>query len=259
MNNGLRKAIVEVAYKTGEGHIPSAFSILEILSTLYGKFLHYDNKNPNWDGRDYFILSKGHGCLALYAILQKYGFISESQLFEIDKSKRILGGHPDCTKIPGVEASTGSLGHGLGIGLGIALGLKIKQKNNRVIVLVGDGECNEGTIWESALVASNLNLGNLCVIVDNNKSSENVLPVPEPKKKWESFGWEVYEIGGHNEEKLLSVLNSLSFNCESKPKVIIADTIKGKGVSFIENNGIWHHKIPNLEELDKIEKELENE
>lgn len=258
MNEDLRIKIAEIVYNAGEGHIPSAYSIIDILSALYGKFLKYDSKNPDWEERDYFILSKGHGAAALYVILEKYGFITDEDLKNKSKDDAILGGHPDCTKVPGVEASTGSLGHGIVTAMGIALGLKIKNRANKVIALVGDGECNEGTVWETALISSNLKLGNFCIIIDDNKSAKQVLPVTDMKKKWESFDWEVYEINGHSEIELLETLNKISFEHTKKPKVIIADTIKGKGVSFIESHGPWHHKIPNKEELEKIKQELIN-
>jgi transketolase len=256
MNKDLRTKIVETVYNAGEGHIPSSFSIVDILSTLYGKFLKYDSKNPDWEERDYFILSKGHGAVALYVVLEKYGFITQDDLMKKSSLEGRLGGHPDCTKVPGVEASTGSLGHGLVTAMGIALGLKIRNKKNKVITLIGDGESNEGTVWETALVAPNLKLGNYCIIIDNNKSAEQILPVPNMKQKWESFGWDVYETDGHSEKELLSTLNKISFDYPSPPKVIIANTIKGKGVSFIEGHGSWHHKIPNEEELYKIKEEL---
>lgn len=252
MNEDIRTKIVEIVYNAGEGHIPSSFSIVEILSALYGKFLKYDSKNPEWGERDYFILSKGHGCAAFYTILEKYGFITQNDLDMKSKREGILGGHPDCTKVPGAEASTGSLGHGVVTAMGIALGLKIDKKPNKVIALVGDGESNEGTIWETALVASNLKLGNFCIIIDNNQSAKQILPVHNMKQKWESFGWNVSEVNGHSEEDILSALNKIPFDLNSKPNIIIANTIKGKGVNFIEGHGPWHHKIPTEEELKQI-------
>lgn len=256
MNEDLRIKISEMVYHFGEGHIPSAFSIIDILSALYANFLRYNPKNPNWEDRDYFILSKGHGCMALYTILEKYGFINENDFKIKDLERRILGGHPDCNKIKGIEASTGSLGTGVGIAAGIALGLKIKKKQNKVITLIGDGESNEGTIWETALVAPNLSLGNLCVIIDNNKSCEQVLPVPYMDKKWKSFGWETSVVNGHSEKEIFYALNKISFDYNSKPKAIIANTIKGKGVSFIEGCGSWHHRVPTKDELNLIREEL---
>jgi transketolase len=257
MNNDLRRKIVDMICKAGEGHIPSAFSIIDILAYLYDKVLKFDPKKPDWEGRDYFILSKGHGCAALYVVLQKHGFITQNDLNKKSKLGAILGGHPDRTKIPGVEASTGSLGHGIVTALGIALGLKIKKRNNKVIALVGDGECNEGTIWETALVAANLKLGNLCCIVDNNGSAAQVLPVPDLKKKFGSFGWEAHVINGHDQKDIETVFNKIKFCLNDRPKVIVANTIKGKGVSFMESHGPWHYKIPNENELKLVLKELE--
>ncbi len=255
-NKDVRIEIAQLIKRAGEGHIPSAYSIVEILSVLYGKFLKYDAKNPEWEQRDYFVLSKGHGCAAFYIILKKHGFITQKDLETKSTLGGILGGHPDSTKVPGVEASTGSLGHGLVTAMGIALGLKIRKRKNKVLALIGDGESNEGATWETALVAANLKLGNLCFIVDNNKSTEQILPIPCMREKWDAFGWETYEIDGHSEEDILKTLKSISFEAPGKPKIIIANTVKGKGVSFIEGHGQWHHKIPTDEEMEKIEGEL---
>lgn len=255
MNNDLRKKIVDMIYKAGEGHIPSAFSIIDIVAYLYDKVIKFDPKNPKWEGRDYFILSKGHGCAALYVVLEKHKFISQADLDNKSKLGGILGGHPDMTKVPGIEASTGSLGHGVVTAMGIALGLKIRNKRNKVISLVGDGECNEGAVWETALVAANLKLGNLCCIVDNNGSAEQVLPVTGLAKKWRSFGWKAYEIDGHK-QKDLEIFNKIKLDLNSKPKVVIANTVKGKGVSFMETHGPWHYRVPTKEELVLIYKEL---
>lgn len=255
-NNWIRLKIAEMVSHAGDGHIPSAYSIVEILSVLYGSFLRFKKSDPDWPKRDYFILSKGHGSTALYVLLEKYGFITKKDLETENTPEGILGGHPDRTKIPGIEASTGSLGHGLPISLGVALGLRIDKRSNRVITLIGDGESNEGTIWESALVASHLKLGNLLVIVDNNGSAAQVLPVPQMRKKWRAFGWETYEIDGHNEKHLTKVLKSLVFSHVGTPKIIIANTLKGKGVKFMEGHGIWHSKVPNKEDMELIRKEL---
>lgn len=245
-----------MVYRAGDGHIPSAYSIVEILSVLYGSFLRFKKGEQDWPKRDYFILSKGHGSTALYVLLEKYGFITSHDLDTENTPVGILGGHPDATKIPGVEASTGSLGHGLPMSVGMALGLRIDKKPNRVITLIGDGESNEGTIWESALVAAHLKLGNLLVIVDNNGSAAQVLPVPNMRKKWQAFGWKTYEIDGHSEKQLEKVLKRLKFSLIGLPQIIIAATLKGRGVSFMEGHGIWHSKVPNKEEMELIRKEL---
>lgn len=256
LNPDLRLAIVEMIYNAKEGHIPSAYSILEILCVLYGKILKFNPKNPNWNQRDYFILSKGHGCAALYVVLEKYGFIKKSDLDGKNRKGSILGGHPDATQIPGIEASTGSLGHGVVTAMGIALGLKIRKRKNKVITLVGDGECNEGSVWETALVAANLRLGNLCVIVDENGSTAQILPIPKLREIWQACGWQTYEVDGHDEKSLLKIFQSIKFDYQQAPKVIIAHTVKGKGVSFMEGHGVWHSRIPTKEEMNLVRKEL---
>ena len=259
-NNHYRIKIARMIKNAGEGHIPSAYSIIDIISALYSSVLKFDSSNPEWEDRDYFVLSKGHGAAALYAVLEEYGFISEEDIKAKGTEWGILGGHPDCTKVAGAEASTGSLGHGLVTAMGIALGLKIQGKSNKVFSVVGDGESNEGTVWETALIAQNLNLGNLCLIIDKNSSIDQILKFPNMKSVWESFNWEVYEVDGHNEDEILEAIETMEFDLDSKPKVIIAHTIKGKGVSFIEGHGPWHHKIPTDEEMKNIERELsENE
>ncbi|MFZ2956848.1 MAG: transketolase [Candidatus Ozemobacteraceae bacterium] len=257
MSNALRIKIVDMITKAREGHIPSSFSIVDIIDTIYDNFLKFDPSIPNWDNRDFFILSKGHGAAALFVVLEKHGFISQKDLDNYGNFDSILGGHPDRSKIPGVEASTGSLGHGLPFSLGIALGMKISGKPNKVITLVGDGECHEGTIWETALVAQNLKLSNLCCIVDLNGSAAQILPHPNIAKQWEAFGWETREIDGHNKSEIENALQAFSHNKSSRPFAIIAHTVKGKGVRFLEVHGPWHHRIPNAEEYSKIIGELQ--
>jgi transketolase len=256
MNNDLRKKIVRMITNGGEGHIPSSFSIVDIIATLFDGHLNVDPDNPDWDDRDYFVLSKGHGCAGLYVVLEKHGFITQDDLDSYGQFEAILGGHPDRTKVPGVEASTGSLGHGLPFSLGIALGLKIQNKESRVFTLVGDGECHEGTIWESALVAQNLRLSNLCCIVDLNGSAAQILPHPDITKQWTAFGWNVLEVDGHSKQELDVAFDTFKGSSSDKPSVIIAHTVKGKGVSFLESHGPWHHKIPNESEFDAIMNEL---
>lgn len=252
LNSGLRKRIVDMVREGRDGHIPSAFSILDILVALYKDFLKFDPKNPQWEHRDYFVLSKGHGCLALYMVLREHGFITEEDLRLFCKQGGILGEHPDCTKVPGAEASTGSLGHGLPFAVGIALGLQIKGMHNKVYVLVGDGECHEGTIWEAANVANNLQLGNLCVIVDWNGSAAQLMPRDDLPAKWNAFGWKTIVINGHSESDIEAALSSVKSDLHGSPSVIIAKTTKGKGVPMLEGHGIWHHRIPNDEEYKII-------
>lgn len=252
MNQDLRRKIVQMVYKGKDGHIPSAFSIIDILEVLYRNYLNFDPKNPKWPERDYFILSKGHGCVALYVILEKYGFITQNDLELFCKPGGILGEHPDSTKVPGIEASTGSLGHGMSFAVGIALGLRILGMNNRVYVLVGDGECHEGTVWEAANVANNLQLGNLCVIVDWNGSAAQLMPWDDLPAKWRAFGWATMVIDGHSEMELCKAFDSIQFQAYGSPTVIIAKTVKGKGVPMLEGHGVWHHRIPNEEEFKLI-------
>jgi transketolase len=256
MNSDLRARIVEMITNAGEGHIPSAFSIVDIIATLYAKFLKFDPNNPHLEERDYFILSKGHGCAALYVVLEKHGFFSKQEIEHYGRYDGKLGGHPDRTKARGVEASTGSLGHGFPTAVGIALGLRIRNRPNRVVALVGDGECHEGTIWEAALVAQNLKLGNLCCIVDFNGSAAQILPHPDIVKQWQAFGWDAVEINGHDGGAIEGALRLFFNSRRERPLVIVAHNVKGKGVSFLETHGPWHHKIPNREEYQAIMREL---
>lgn len=256
MNEDLRAKIVEMVKNSGEGHIPSSFSIVDIIDYLYGNVLKFNIKKPNCNKRDFFILSKGHGCGALYAVLHKYKFLKDRDLKNYSKKNGILGGHPDKTKVPGVEASTGSLGHGFPMSVGIAMGLKIKKKLNKVFVLLGDGECHEGTIWESANIAANQQLGNLCAIIDWNESAKQLMPIDDLPAKWKSFGWNVMVIDGHSLNEIKKTFKKIKMSLDAKPNVIVARNIKGKGVSFIEGHGKWHHKIPNDHEYDMILKEL---
>jgi len=256
LNADLRFKIAQMVKSSGEGHIPSSYSIVDIIDCIYGHFLNYDPENMSSDERDYFILSKGHGCGALYAVLNKYGIISDKDIKNYSTSAGILGGHPDMTEVPGIEASTGSLGHGFPTAVGLALGLKIKNKANKVFALLGDGECHEGTIWESANIGNNLMLGNLCAIVDWNGSAAQLMPFDNLTSKWKAFGWEVFEVDGHSLACMKHIFSQLSFSFETKPKVILAKTVKGKGVSFTEGHGKWHHRIPNDIEMTEITREL---
>ena len=256
INSDLRVRIVEMITKAKEGHIPSSFSIVDIINYLYEKVLHYNPQNPNWSERDYFVLSKGHGAAAMFAVFEKFKIIKKDDINNYSNSIGILGGHPDSTIVPGAEASTGSLGHGFPFAVGIAMGLLIKKEINKVFCLVGDGECHEGTIWESANIAANQKLDNLTVFVDWNGSAAQLMPTDDLENKWKSFGWNTITIDGHDNDKLENALQSLKNDHSKKPKVIISKNIKGKGVSFLEGHGMWHHKIPNQNEFDAIIKEL---
>jgi len=243
----VRRKIVQIAATAGRAHMASAFSIIEIVLVLYDKIMKYDAQNPSWDARDRFILSKGHGCLGLYPVLAEKGFFPEEELFKFCSSKGILGGHPEHLRVPGIEASTGALGHGLSLGMGMALRAKMDQLDYKTFVLVGDGECNEGSVWEAALGAAKHRLDNLIVLVDYNKH-QSYGPVKEICNlepfvdKWKSFGWEVREVDMDQPHQLETLLSSEVNYDGKKPIAIICHTIKGKGISFCENNLEWHHK-----------------
>lgn len=249
----LRSVIFKTIYSGGGGHIPASLSAVEILAVLYYVVMNINPRNPNDDQRDRFILSKGHGCVALYAILADRGFFDKRLLDTFGKKGTILGGHPDMHKIPGVEASTGSLGHGFPFGVGMALAGKFDKKKYRVFVLLGDGECQEGTIWEAALFASQHKLDNLVAIIDYNKHQaldrlDNIVSLEPMVDKWRSFGWSVKEVDGHNLSHLENIFKSVPFETK-KPSLVVAHTIKGKGISFMENSPIWHFRMPNNKEM----------
>ena len=242
----LRRQIVRTLEKGGRGHVGSAFCLVEILRVLYDDILRYDSKNPRSPDRDRCILSKGHGCLALYVLLAEKGFFPEAELWRFCKPDAILGGHPELGKVPGVEASTGSLGHGLAIGVGFALNARYEQAKHRVFVVVSDGESNEGSLWEAAMCASKHKLSNLIVLVDYNKQQSygttyEVLDLEPFADKWRAFGFAVEEVDGHSVEQLRAMLARTPFHPD-KPSAILCHTVKGKGVSFVENNLNWHHK-----------------
>ena len=241
----LRRTIVEMLRHSRRGHIGSAFSLVEILRVLYDDVLRYDSQNPKWPDRDRCILSKGHGCLALYPLLAEHGFFPSAELKKFCQPDGILGGHPE-TKVPGVEASTGSLGHGLSIGVGLALNAHLDRSQYRVFVVLGDGETNEGSIWEAAMCASKHQLGNLTVIIDRNHQqsygqTSDVQELEPFADKWKSFGFSVLEVDGHNVNRLRQILQHASHE-RTRPTAVICHTIKGKGVSFTENNLEWHHR-----------------
>lgn len=243
----LRSLVVRSLLGGGRGHMGSAMSLIEIIRVLYDNVANINKKNLKKKTRDRVILSKGHGCLALYAILADKNFINKKELDNASRIDSILGGHPESSKVKGVEASTGSLGHGMPIGVGLALAAKISKLNYNTFVIVGDGEINEGSVWESAMIAAKHKLDNLKVIIDYNKiqsygPTKDVLNLEPLKEKWKSFGFDVSEINGHDVKKLKK--NFLNFKKlkNKKPSVTICHTIKGKGFNFAEDNPYWHHK-----------------
>jgi transketolase len=242
----LRRLIVRALDGGARGHIGSSLSPLEIMRVLYDDILRYRADDPSWEGRDRCILSKGHGCLAQYVMLAEAGFFPHEVLETFCRRDSILGGHPEAGKIPGVEASTGALGHGLPIGVGRAMGLRIKGNAARVFVVTGDGEINEGSVWEAAMSASKHRLANLTVLIDYNKiqsagPTAEILDLEPLADKWRAFGFAVAEVDGHDVEALRVVLRSVPLDA-SRPSTIICHTVKGKGLAFAENDANWHHK-----------------
>ena len=248
-----------VSAGSNSAHFGGALSITEIISTLFAYQMKIDKKNPNWEERDRFILSKGHACLAYYAALSEVGYISKDELKTFEKNDTNLLGHPVINRNLGIDFSNGSLGMGLSLGIGVAISSKKKKKNFNIYVVVGDGECNEGSVWEAAMAAPNFNLNNLYAVIDRNNfqqtgSNKEIMNVENLKDKWSSFGWHTVELNGHNVQELYNFfIESKKIN---KPKAVIANTIKGKGFSFSENNNDWHHSILSKSFYEKALKEL---
>ena len=243
----LRRLAVRALDKGERGHIGSTMSLIEILRVLYDDILRFRSAEPVWPGRDRMILSKGHGCIALYVILADKGFFPVETLDSFCHRDSILGGHPEAAKIPGVEASTGALGHGLSIGVGMALAARIQKRDSRLFVLMGDGEINEGSVWEAAACADKHRLGNLTAIIDYNKlqSAGSVFEIQnmEPlADKWASFGFQVLEANGHDVADLRRTFARAMALPPNRPRVVICHTVKGKGIPAAENNASWHHK-----------------
>jgi transketolase len=248
----IRKQILQVAKESGHGHIPTCYSIVEILWAVYS-VLRHDPSNPLWKDRDLFILSKGHGALAYYCVLTKLGYFPPDKLSTLGAYQSNFGCHADRFKIPGIEASTGSLGHGIGLAVGMALAFKIEESERRVVTLIGDGEANEGSVWEALLVASNLELPNLTVIYDDNRSHSRGLQIVNPVEKLSAFGCEVVEVYGHDLEALMTALK----HRPKRTQAIIAHTCKGYGCqTFIDNHYEWHRRSPNDDEYKKLLEEL---
>ena len=256
-----RKNILEMALSAGadSSHFGGALSIIEIISTLFSDIMKTNKNNPMWEDRDRFILSKGHACLAYYAALSELGYISKEELKTFEKDNSNLLGHPVINRKLGIDFSNGSLGMGLSLGIGVAIAAKKRKKNFNVYVILGDGECNEGSVWEAAMAAPNFKLNNLYVVIDKNNfqqtgSNKEIMDTYNLKKKWSSFGWSTAEVDGHNVEEILNFFEGGKKIKE--PKALIANTIKGKGFSFSENNNQWHHSILSRTLYDKGIEEL---
>ncbi len=253
----IRQDILKMIHDAGSGHPGGSLSLVEILLHLYWKEMKIEPKNPAWQERDRLILSKGHGAPALYSILARRGYFSVDRLNSLRKLGSGLEGHPHMQSLPGLDCSTGSLGHGLGIAAGLALGLSLKKSKSRVFCILGDGELQEGSIWESAMSIPALKQTNITVVIDRNHVQlddfvKNVMPVEPLAEKWLSFGWFVVTCDGHNMDELKKAFSTKT----DKPLVIIAETVKGKGISFMENNALWHGKAPDEEQLKNALKEL---
>lgn len=258
----IRINIIKMLTEAGSGHPGGSLSIADILTVLYFHKMRHDPKNPKWDQRDRFVLSKGHGVPAQYAVLAKSGYFSEEELMSLRKTGSRLQGHPDRSRLPGMEASTGSLGQGLSIAVGMAVAGKMDKKNYRIYCMVGDGESQSGQIWEAAMCAAKYELDNLTAVLDYNKiqldDRVNIVMEIEPvKDKWKSFGWNVMEIDGNDIPKIIDALDDAE-KVKGKPTIIIAHTVKGKGVSYMEDSVDWHGKAPSKELAEQAIKELES-
>ena len=252
--NDMRIDIVRMIAEAGSGHPGGSLSCADILTALYfGGVMDHDPQNPKWEGRDRFILAKGHAAPALYAALAHAGYFPREELMTLRKLGTRLQGHPDCNLCPGVEVSTGSLGQGLSIAAGACAGLKLSGSTQTVFALLGDGECQEGQVWEAAMWAAHKKLDNLVAIVDRNclQIDGNTADVCDPgdvAAKFAAFGWDAAEVDGHDIPALVSALSAAKADRSGKPHVLVARTVKGKGVSFMENQAGWHGKAPNAEQ-----------
>ena len=242
----MRKNALDMALAAGasSSHFGGGFSIIDITATLYGAIMRHEKDNPEWSERDRFILSKGHGVLGYYTALAEAGFVSQEDLKTFEKTESCLLGHPVINRERGIEFSNGSLGMGLSLGIGVALAGRRRDQKYKVYVLMGDGECNEGSVWEAAMAASQFKLNNLVAIIDRNHfqqtgANSDIMCVGDLAAKWASFGWDVTEVDGHNVGELYDSLDRV--NTSGKPVTIIAHTVKGKGFSFSENDNAWHH------------------
>jgi len=257
----IRQHIIRMISKAGSGHPGGSLSAVEILVALYFHKLQINPKDPKWPDRDRFLLSKGHAAPVWYAALAEAGFFPVSQLDTLRKMGSILQGHPDMKRTPGVEMSSGSLGQGLSISNGIAIAGKLDKKSYRVYVLLGDGECQEGQVWEAAMASAHYKLDNLCGLIDYNGLQidgpiEKIMSPLPLTEKWTAFGWQVINVDGHNIEDIIAALDKAE-TVKGKPTMIICRTVKGKGVSFMENKHGWHGKSPSAQETEQALKELQ--
>lgn len=258
----LRKMLLTMIYKAQSGHPGGSLSATDIVASLYFHTLRVDPKNPKWEDRDRFVLSKGHVCPVLYSALIMRGFISEDTIGTLRKQGSILQGHPDMKRCPGIEISTGSLGQGISCAVGMAIAGKMDKKEYRVYTLLGDGECDEGQVWEAAQAANKYQLDNLTVIIDNNGLqndgfAKDIMPTLDLRAKFEAFGFQAVRIDGHNVDEITAALDFMKTQKNGKPKCIVCNTVKGKGVSFMENVAIWHGLAPNDEQYAQAMEDVE--
>ena len=263
MAKRMRKKVLDMALAAGasSSHFGGGLSIVDITATLYGAIMKLDPKNPKWENRDRFILSKGHGVLGYYTALSEIGYISEKDLKTFEKDGTYLFGHPVMNRSKGIEFSNGSLGMGLSLGIGVALAGKRKNIDYKVYVLMGDGECNEGSVWEAAMAGPHYKLDNLVAILDKNNlqqtgTNSEIMSVGDLVSKWKSFGWQVFEIDGHNVSEIYETF--FSVKNQNGPVAIVANTVKGKGFSFAENNNAWHHAPLSSSQYEAALEELNN-
>jgi transketolase len=256
----IRGHIVRMSHWSNSPHVGTALSSADIVTALYYGEMKVDASRPDWPDRDRFIMSKGHGCAVWYAALAEKGFLPLDELKTFRKIGTRLQGHPEMSRLPGIEMTSGSLGHGLSAGLGMALGLRLDKRDARVYVLLGDGEIQEGLVWEAALTAPNMKVDNLMAIVDYNRwqsggAVDEIMPLDPLVDKWRAFGWHTVEIDGHDYAQLLETFAKFR-RTQGRPTAVIAHTTKGKGVSFMENDNLWHGKSPSAEELQRALAEL---
>jgi transketolase len=266
MAQQIRRHVIRTVTHAGAGHIGGPLSAAEMLACLFFSELNIDPQNPQWEDRDRLVLSKGHSAIALYAVMAERGYFPVDELMTFDAIDSRLQAHPDMTVTPGIDMSTGSLGQGLSAGIGMALAARLSGKAYRTYVILGDGETQEGQVWEAVTIAARYRLDNLCALLDWNGVQQYGLgwpfdndqaPIDNPVEKLRVFGWHVIRVDGHNVEQILNALAE-SYSIKGKPTFIVADTIKGKGVSFMENTYQWHVRVPSHEEMEIALTELES-